>query len=60
MKSVIKIKVIFLLVILALIFCLSSCSITETNNGFHIGKAFRNNGVGGCGAWFQGRTFKRR
>ena len=58
--KIIKIKVISLIILLALIFSLSSCSITRDNNGFHIGKAFHNNGGGGCGAWYQGRNFRRR
>ena len=39
---------------------MSSCSITKDNNGFHIGRAFRNDGGGGCGAWHRGGSFRRR
>ena len=52
------IKVLAAVIIIAL--GLSSCTITRSNNGFHIGRATRNDGGGGCGSWHSGGSFRRR
>ena len=57
---IIRIKVIILAVAIIIALGLSSCTITRSNNGFHIGRAIRNDGGGGCGSWHSGGSFRRR
>jgi len=54
-----KKSILVLAVLAVLTVSFSSCSITSTSNGFHIGRMMRSEG-GGCGAWHPAGGFRRR